>query len=667
MDKLREIENRKNENYAKIQNIFIVFDKQFYKYLVPFVVDNFYERNIKKYTPKDFNISVDIYFEYIFPEKTFPHILTGNEHKINNPGHFDTTFRKNIRYNDINYYISTKHLINEVLTNFKNGVEGNEIIPNYKQELIKLREDVLYTPLKGVINDLLKKDVIKSPNQFKNLASVKHLHLPPDIINKGYKSYRINKEQQIKEEELEKKPHVKRPKPQNIKEYIKFKIIPSEKPDEEKTFDELYDLIDLYNYNFPINETIKGLYKFYIDERNKIFNRVNPKQLLTSDDIIKYCGYKSPNKINALINFDKTIYPKLGKNVKNYFPLKQNQKAFSLHTIAPKDSYLIDLMFENRKYCYLIAININTRKLWVEPTNVERKNDPTINKEIKENNDRINEKIKEIQENNKIDEEFKESLIEETILKQMKNSKLYIAALTVIILKIKEMKKMKMEEIPIKYLKGDGEPAFKSDLAQEFYYMNGINNHKRNEETKRNGFDEVNRQITKYPKFMKDLNMVKSIKSEPTHSSLGIIDRVIRTIRGIAFNLNYGIITPSRMNYIVDLYNNAPHNTLSKYAGKLVSPNDVDNNEELEKFIVRRIQQENYNIMTQYGFDINPGEDVIVYNERNNMAKRRSEIEPEIMKVKERKGALYVLNDGRMISRVKIHPKNKSYKYYELI
>ena len=50
------------------------------------------------------------------------------------------------------------------------------------------------------------------------------------------------------------------------------------------------------------------------------------------------------------------------------------------------------------------------------------------------------------------------------------------------------------------------------------------------------------------------------------------------------------------MIYIVDLYNNAPHDTLSKFACQLVSPNEVDSKPELEEFIVRRIQQENFNI-----------------------------------------------------------------------
>jgi hypothetical protein len=42
---------------------------------------------------------------------------------------------------------------------------------------------------------------------------------------------------------------------------------------------------------------------------------------------------------------------------------------------------------------------------------------------------------------------------------------------------------------------------------------------------------------------------------------LSLIDRVTRTIRDIAFNLQFPI-TPRRMEYIVNLYNQVPH-TLS--------------------------------------------------------------------------------------------------------
>ena len=134
-------------------------------------------------------------------------------------------------------------------------------------------------------------------------------------------------------------------------------------------------------------------------------------------------------------------------------------------------------------------------------------------------------------------------------------------------------------------------------------------------------------------------------KKDPKHSSLAILDRAIRTIRDLAFNMKVGIITPKIMSIIVWQYNNAPHATLSKYAGYPVSPNEVDNDEDLEKFIVRRIQQENYNIMSQYGFNLKDGMNVKVYNNRSTMGKRRSNIEPGKWKVNKRIGSLFEVID----------------------
>ena len=88
------------------------------------------------------------------------------------------------------------------------------------------------------------------------------------------------------------------------------------------------------------------------------------------------------------------------------------------------------------------------------------------------------------------------------------------------------------------------------------------------------------------------------------------------------------------MDYIVNLYNNAPYNTLTKYASQEVSPNEVDNNKELDEFIVRRIQQDNFNIITSPGYKLNEGMKVKVYNKRGAINKRRSELEPGKWKVK---------------------------------
>ena len=78
-------------------------------------------------------------------------------------------------------------------------------------------------------------------------------------------------------------------------------------------------------------------------------------------------GYKNLKKKIALMNINYSgISVKEIKNEKpihekisiNSFPLKENKKYY-LHTIAPRYSYIIDLMFENHnQYVYLVAITL---------------------------------------------------------------------------------------------------------------------------------------------------------------------------------------------------------------------------------------------------------------------------------------------------------------------
>ena len=154
-----------------------------------------------------------------------------------------------------------------------------------------------------------------------------------------------------------------------------------------------------------------------------------------------------------------------------------------------------------------------------------------------------------------------------------------------------------------------------------------------------------------YPDFM--IKVQKSVTTDPLHGSLGIVDRVIRTIRDIAYNMQIGIITPQIMDNIVKQYNNAPHKGLSKWAGFSVSPKMVNDDPDLETYIVRRICQENYNVMNRPGFKIKAGTNVKVYNEKDSMSKRRSIIQPGSFKVKGFKNGLYEV-EGNVNGKNKI-------------
>ena len=160
---------------------------------------------------------------------------------------------------------------------------------------------------------------------------------------------------------------------------------------------------------------------------------------------------------------------------------------------------------------------------------------------------------------------------------------------------------------------------------------------------------------TCYPEFMKVKN---ADKTDPLHSSLGIIDRVIRTIRDMAYVMQCGIITPEIMYEIVHQYNNAPHRGLSRWAGFAVTPKMVQDDYQLEEFIIRRISRENNSIMAQIGYTLPVGTPVRIYNEKDTMLKRRSQVRPGKFRIVGEKGSLYQVADENnkihMIPRYKI-------------
>lgn len=340
----------------------------------------------------------------------------------------------------------------------------------------------------------------------------------------------------------------------------------------ERTMDEWYEL-----YYKNLHEALPGLTYTYNTD---------------SDKDISHMVYKSPNKRKVLYKYD---FPSTGdkemdadndylldklleEDLKNKeyiprsFPLKFN-KRYYLHKVSSPNTYMIDIMFTG-KFAYLVAINVNTRYLFVK----------MLNKSL--------------------DKLGNANSISTVSTLSNRSSKRFVSTLN-------GLRKQGM--IP-ETLIGDDEGCFNSDYTQKYYDYHNIE------------FVKIPRMLKGvYPKFM---DVEQNTGTQPLHSSLGIIDRVIRTIRDMAYNAELGIITPPEMKQLVELYNNAPHKSLSHYAGEEVSPIMVQNDPELEKFIARRIQQENYNIKQKPGYQLDMGSFVKVYNETDKFNKRRSIIQP---------------------------------------
>ena len=100
-------------------------------------------------------------------------------------------------------------------------------------------------------------------------------------------------------------------------------------------------------------------------------------------------------------------------------------------------------------------------------------------------------------------------------------------------------------------------------------------------------------------------------------------------------------------------YNNAPHRGLSKWAGFSVTPKMVNDDPELENYIVRRILQANWEIKNNASFNINDGVNVKVYNEKDPMMKRRSIIQPGEFKVIGKENGLFKV-EGKLNGKNRI-------------
>ena len=151
------------------------------------------------------------------------------------------------------------------------------------------------------------------------------------------------------------------------------------------------------------------------------------------------------------------------------------------------------------------------------------------------------------------------------------------------------------------------------------------------------------------------------------HTSLSLIDRLCRTIRDIAFNLNAssssnarnidGIFTQIQMNKILNYYNNSRHETLTNIIFKshpemkrqfsFISPSIMNDNEELEKIFVEECLKYNYDIVSNSDYKLNKNDVVRITSEKNKLGKKRTILDKDDYKVIGQEGNIYKLKNVR--------------------
>ena len=268
----------------------------------------------------------------------------------------------------------------------------------------------------------------------------------------------------------------------------------------------------------------------------------------------------------------------------------QEQRKLMKHFCGPRYSFVIDYMFAG-KYPYVIAINMNTRKVFWTVAGSVRKSGGYYYVPRKPKDTTLNA-IKALEE-----------LLEQT---------------------------------PIKHLLSDQEPAWTSREFQNFVASKGIKH----------------RFYEKYS--VADVIETQDKTTRGTHSYTSLIDRVIRTIRLMAYNLeNKTEIEPTLMEYIVNVYNSTPHSTLTKFNRNVaVSPNEVDADPVIEQRIVEAITIENMKVKLQSP-PLQIGSEVRVYNQANAMDKVKPKLLPGYWKVVGKNNGLVELQQGK--NRIKVN------------
>lgn len=466
---------------------------------------------------------------------------------------------------------SVANQINEHVMRELVNIQHEELMIQQREEHERMKEvQIIYNRAKDETERRARTNVNKvTRNKFKTKTME---GLSDEIIDELYDLY-----SSLWDElhgDMEARPLVPRDKP--FKDKVNEFVITH--PDDLLTYDEFINVSKGWNRKMTQEEA----YRYY---RERFFALPGVTVKIDEPDDLEKVGFKSKEKyIFGTRDFE--MNPKIEAEIKNSFPLKENLKRFKLHKVAPRGTYIIDFMIVG-KLIYLVAINVNTRYGMIELTNItDEEGDP--------------------------------------LKKGARLTTSFLRALTILMNEVSKTN-------PIKYLTGDGEGAFDSRLAHEFYNERGIE------------FHPVPR-----------MHLAGSKKTDPLHSSLAMIDRFIRTLRDMIFNARL-TLTPLALKEMVRQYNNAPHSTLSKWLGFPVSPLMVQRDLNKEEYIVMKINKANVLTKLSRGFDIPVGSKVKIFNEKDSMAKRRRICRPGIVVGKE--GSLFRVrteNGEELIPRFKL-------------
>ena len=142
---------------------------------------------------------------------------------------------------------------------------------------------------------------------------------------------------------------------------------------------------------------------------------------------------------------------------------------------------------------------------------------------------------------------------------------------------------------------------------------------------------------------------------EGSHTSLSLIDRLCRTIRDISYNMGIKILTQNDINKILNVYNNMYHSSLSKILGKKITPNEVNDNPELEQQIINYCIDYNKQLKVLHPeIELQVGQICKVYQPFDKFKKRRRLLKKDYYKIVNKTGNIYTVQNVRNNKKIDV-------------
>ena len=311
------------------------------------------------------------------------------------------------------------------------------------------------------------------------------------------------------------------------------------------------------------------------------------------EDFIGRSPWKSARKVKYYADRNKVprVFDNLRDIAKDSFNWKAQRKVMK-HYVAGRHTFQIDHM-DSGRFKYLLAINVNKRKaLFAIPDEI-RRSGVTFYPPVAEGS--------------------KWNVGEHSAVNEIKHI---------------------MKQTPIKTIMMDEESSFKSYTFKRFLKNNNI---EYKYEDKYDVDDIIDTQETR----------------RKTHNTTVLVDRLIRTLRQMNYNLGLPQqIEPQTLYYLIYEYNNSIHTTLSKILKRKVTPDDVDNDVNLENELVKRIRVKNFFVENSDDYAIEDDANVRVYNDAHFMDKVKPKLLPGTWEVVERDKGLYKVRQNKNTIKV---------------